>query len=277
MQTLLLGYGDIAQRVAQLLVQDGHQVTGLCRHPDSKPVIRGAQLIAGDVNNEQDLLQLFNTQWDAIVVTYTPSSSGEQRYHDGYVIPCRHLQRVLTQSAQQPYVIYVSSTGVYAQENGEWISESSETAPTSESGKAQLQAESLINELPTQTTILRCSGIYGDGRDFLLKQVVAGKLTLRDSWTNRIHQDDVAGFIQALLTNIKNPQPLYLVSDNEPAKQYEMYQWLARWLGVNLTSDVQPGPGPRGSKRCDNARLRSSGYELKYPTFVEGYQAGSKL
>lgn len=273
MQTLLLGYGDIAQRTARLLVKGGHSVTGLCRHPDSKPVIDGVQLVAGNYDNEQDLRQLFTTQWDAIVVTLTPSRSGSQRYHDGYVVPCRHLQQVLAQSGQQPYIIYVSSTGVYAQQDGEWIDETSETAPTSESGQALLQAESLIDSLPTQTTILRCSGIYGEGRDYLLKQLVAGEMTLRDSWTNRIHQDDVAGFIHALLTSIKSPQPLYLVSDDEPVKQYDMYQWLAEQLDASITSDVETGPGPRGSKRCDNSRLKNSGYKLKYPTFVEGYEA----
>ena len=86
--------------------------------------------------------------------------SGSQRYHDGYVVPCRHLQQVLAQSGQQP-PLFMSSTGVYAQ--GEWIDETSETAPTSESGKALLQAESLIDSLPSQTTVLRCSGIYGKG------------------------------------------------------------------------------------------------------------------
>ncbi|MTJ01078.1 SDR family oxidoreductase [Idiomarina piscisalsi] len=273
MQTLLLGYGDIAQRTGRLLAAEGHRVTGLCRHPDNKPVIDGVQLVSGDYDNEQDLRQLFDTQWDAVVITLTPSSSGSQRYHDGYVVPCRHLQQVLAQSGQQPYIIYVSSTGVYAQENGEWINEASETAPTSESGKALLQAESLIGSLPTQTTILRCSGIYGKGRDYLLKQLIAGNMSLRDSWTNRIHQDDVAGFIHALLTDIENPQPLYLVSDNKPVKQYEMYQWLAQQLNVSITSDVEPGPGPRGSKRCDNSRLQNGGYKLKYPTFVEGYEA----
>ncbi|ATZ72474.1 NAD(P)-dependent oxidoreductase [Idiomarina sp. X4] len=273
MQTLLLGYGDIAQRTARLLAAEGHRVTGLCRHPDNKPVIEGVQLVAGNYDNEQDLRHLFDTQWDAVVVTLTPSASGSQRYHDGYVVPCRHLQQVLAHSAQEPYVIYVSSTGVYAQENGEWIDETSETAPTSESGKALLQAESLIDSLPSQTTILRCSGIYGEGRDYLLKQLIAGNMSLRDSWTNRIHQDDVAGFIHALLTDIENSQPLYLVSDNKPVKQYEMYQWLAQQLNVSITSDVEPGPGPRGSKRCDNSRLHNSGYTLKYPTFVEGYEA----
>ena len=45
MQTLLLGYGDISQRTARLLAAEDHRVTGLCRHPDNKPVIDGVQLL----------------------------------------------------------------------------------------------------------------------------------------------------------------------------------------------------------------------------------------
>ena len=166
MQTLLLGYGDIADRVAQRLSGQNEQVTGVCRTPESKPVRQGVNLVAADLNSEQELYQLFQNKWDNVVITLTPAKGSEDSYHQGYVVPCRHLQQVLSQQRHQPNIIYVSSTGVYAQRDGEWIDENSATEPTSDSGKALLQAESIINALPGQTSILRCSGIYGEGRDF---------------------------------------------------------------------------------------------------------------
>lgn len=273
MQTLLLGYGDIADRVAQGLSALKEQVTGVCRNPANKPLRPGVNLIAADLNNEQELYQLFKQKWDNVVITLTPAKGAEDSYHQGYVVPCRHLQQVLSQQTHQPKIIYVSSTGVYAQRDGEWIDESSLTEPTSDSGKALLQAESLIHALPGQTSILRCSGIYGEGRDFLLRQLSQGKVQLRDSWTNRIHQDDVAGFIVYLLTQIPRLLPVYLVNDDEPVKQYEVYQWLAQQLGLELPENIDTEVGPRGSKRCMNKRLKDSGYQLQYPSFREGYAA----
>lgn len=271
MQTLLLGYGDIADRVAQRLSAKDEKATGVCRSPDKKPVRTGVDLVAADLNNEQELYRLFEQKWDNVVVTLTPAKAVEDSYHQGYVVPCRHLQQVLSQQTHQPRIIYVSSTGVYAQRGGEWIDEDSATEPTSESGKALLQAESIIRALPGQSTILRCSGIYGQGRDFMLRQLSEGKVQLRDSWTNRIHQDDVAGFITYLITQIDNPLPLYLVNDDEPVKQYEVYQWLALQLGLELPEDIDTEVGPRGSKRCLNKRLKGSGYQLQYSSFREGY------
>ncbi len=273
MQTLLLGYGDIADRVAQRLSTKTNHITGVCRTPDNKPVRPGVELIPADLNNEQELYQLFHQHWDNVVITLTPAKGVEDSYHQGYVVPCRHLQQVLSQQTHQPNIIYVSSTGVYAQRNGEWIDEDSATEPTSDSGKALLQAESIINELSGQTSILRCSGIYGDGRDFLLRQLNEGKVQLRDSWTNRIHQDDVAGFIVHLLTQVSQPHPLYLVNDDEPVKQYKVYQWLAQRLGIKLPEDINTEIGPRGSKRCQNKRLKDSDYQLQYPSFRQGYAA----
>ena len=271
MQTLLLGYGDIADRVAQRLSGQNEQVTGVCRTPESKPVRKGVNLVAADLNSEQELYQLFQNKWDNVVITLTPAKGAEDSYHQGYVVPCRHLQQVLSQQTHQPNIIYVSSTGVYAQRDGEWIDEGSETEPTSDSGKALLQAESIIDALPGQTSILRCSGIYGEGRDFLLRQLTQGNVQLRDSWTNRIHQDDVAGFIVHLLTQVNQPKPVYLVNDDEPVKQYEVYQWLAEQLGIELTGSIDTDVGPRGSKRCMNKGLTESGYQLQYASFREGY------
>lgn len=278
MTILLIGYGDIAQRTARRLVSEGHAVVGLCRHPEEKPALEGVKLMAGDAGNEQDLKSvLLSTEFAAIVVTLTPADSDDGRYsaegyRKGYVVPCRHLQQVINGLDYSPYVVYVSSTGVYGQQDGEWVDENSPTQPSSDVGKMLLQAESLIRDLPVPSTIVRCSGIYGQGRDYLLRQIREGGVTLRESWTNRIHQDDVARFIAFLITHSDKREDLYLLSDDAPVMQYEVYQWLAKQLGVEISAEVEPGPGPRGSKRCNNQRVRDSGFTLEYPTYRDGYE-----
>lgn len=272
MQILILGYGDIGHRVAKRLVSIGAEVTGVCRTPEAKPQHPDINLIAADITNEQELYALFERHWDHVIITLTPAASGDDRYHRGYVVPCRHLQQVLAQQSHQPSIVYVSSTGVYAQRDGEWIDEHSDTSPSSASGKALLQAEALIQSLPGTRIILRCSGIYGEGRDFMLRQIAADSVQLRDSWTNRIHQDDVAGFIVHLVTSVSHPEPVYLLNDDEPVKQYEVYQWLAQQMKVTLHGEIDSNVGSRGSKRCKNTRMKSTGYSLQYANYRKGYQ-----
>lgn len=274
MHILSIGYGDIAQRAATLLVEKGHSVMGLCRHPDNKPEIKGVDLVAADAGNEQDLKAvLHGNEFGAIIVTLTPSEFSGEGYRKGYVVPCRHLQQVLNGLDYSPYVIYVSSTGVYGQKEGEWVDEQSPTEPGNERGKMLLQAERLIADLSVPSTRLRCSGIYGEGRDFMVRQLKQQDVTLRDSWSNRIHQDDVARFIEFIIENPEKREPLYLLNDDQPTKQYQVYQWLADQLDVPVPNEVEPGPGPRGSKRCDNSKLRESGFKLKYPDYKSGYRA----
>ncbi|RUO65786.1 Nucleoside-diphosphate-sugar epimerase [Pseudidiomarina planktonica] len=272
---LCIGFGDIAARVAREQLAKGWQVIGMCRQPEHKQAPPGVTLVAGDANNEQDLKRLLlNSQpaITAILVTLTPARGAEDSYHQGYVVPCRHLQQVLAQSTNPPQLIYVSSTGVYGQRDGQWVTEESPTEPDTHSGAMLLQAEQVIAACNAQVSILRCSGIYGPGRTMLIDRLKEAKVTVTPAWTNRIHADDVAGFIAHLFASTK-VEPLYLVNDNEPALQADVYKWLAAELEVdyqNLASTDEVGS--RGSKRCDNKQLKSSGYKLQYPTFRDGYK-----
>ena len=266
-KVLFLGYGDIAQRTAQLMVAAGWQVVGACRHPDRKPAINGVEVVAADANNERELSALLAHEFDAIVVTLTPSDYSREGYHQGYVVPCRHLQHLLHQLANPPRVLYISSTGVYGHRNGEWVDETSPTKPDSDSGEMLLQAEQVIQGSPAAVSILRCSGIYGPGRERLQQQLCEGSAVITPAWTNRIHSDDIAGFIAYLLENPAHNAPVYLVTDDEPLLQADAYQRMATRLGVSIDNLKRTDKvGPRGSKRLSNKLMRATGYVLKHPT-----------
>lgn len=265
-KVLLLGYGDIAQRTAPLLIQAGWEVVGACRNPTTKPVIDGVQLLSADANSEHDLRQLLEHQFDAIVITLTPSNYSRDGYHQGYVVPCRHLQHLLHQLSTQPRVLYVSSTGVYGQRNGELVDEASPTEPDSDSGEMLLQAERVIQGSPARVSILRCSGIYGPGRERMQQQLRDGTAVITPAWTNRIHSDDVAGFIAYLLTHPAHQEDIYIVSDNEPLLQEDAYARIAKKLGISINQLQRTDKvGPRGSKRLSNNKMRTTGYQLLHP------------
>src|SRR5690606_34930417 len=119
-------------------------------------------------------------------------------------------------------------------------------------------------------------GIYGPGRTRLIDSVRGGTARASSRFTNRIHRDDIAGAV-AHLTSLPAPPPRLVLSDDEPATQADVVRFLAERLGVppppRADGDVDGQLRRGGDKRCRNARLKATGYQLLYPTYREGYAA----
>jgi nucleoside-diphosphate-sugar epimerase len=141
-----------------------------------------------------------------------------------------------------------------------------------------LEAEQLLPECSFPSTSVRLGGIYGPGRTRLVDGLLRGEARYDPNdraFTNRIHRDDCAGLLAHIL-DLPEPEPLYVGVDDEPAPLEAVLRWLAEQLGVPLPPPSPAAPGDasrrnRSNKRCSNARLRASGYELAYPTYREGY------
>lgn len=173
-------------------------------------------------------------------------------------------------------LVYVSSTAVYAQDDGSWVDETSPTTPSHFSGQRLREGEDLALAAGVSAAVLRLAGIYGPGRSRLIDEVRSGAAVVGDGppmWTNRIHRDDCAGAIAHLLA-LPAPAPIWLGVDHEPADRGLVLDWLADRLGVPRPRRV-PGAtrGRGGNKRCDGGRLRAAGYVFRYPTFRDGYTA----
>ncbi|HXU44425.1 MAG TPA: SDR family NAD(P)-dependent oxidoreductase, partial [Thermoanaerobaculia bacterium] len=176
-------------------------------------------------------------------------------------------------------LLFVSSTGVYGDQQGGRVDEDTPAEPDRFSGRILLDGERLARSGPIPAIVLRLGGIYGPGRDRLVREVAEGR-ALRSAApviTNRIHRDDAAGALAHLLA-LKDPEPLYLGVDREPADLGEVITWIARELGlppppVATADEARAGRLSRGSKRCSSDRLAASGYTFSYPTFREGYGA----
>ena len=267
MKILFVGFGDIAYRTAQLL--DGHTLHGIAR--SVKPVPNGLQLKQGDLADKATLEWLSSQFWDAVVITLTPDGRDEQAYQQAYVDNCRRLVSAFVSGITPGHLLYVSSTGVYSQDNGCWIDEESPAQPAETRGELLLEAEHLIARSGMPHSIIRFSGIYGPGRDFLVRQVLQGKPG-NEAYGNRIHQEDCAGFLAHTLIRIEQHLPvheLYLASDSQPSTGREVRQWLAEQLNVGLNGE--PSSLRAGNKRCRNQRMLATGYCLKFPTYRDGY------
>ncbi len=272
---LYAGCGDLAISSAAQMTADGHQCLGLRRNPSKLPgYIQG---IAADLSNPSTIPH-FPEPIDYVVVTLTPGEFSSDAYQRAYVDGLSHLLNRLSLLKTAPkHILFASSTSVYHQNNSEWVDENSPTKPSSFSGKAMLAAEAILLESAFNTTSIRFSGIYGPQRERMLHWANAGAMAPETPvhFSNRIHREDCAGVISHLLTLAIDGQSLescYLASDDQPSTFAEVLDWLRTQLGVTANPDAEQTKKIRtGSKRCRNARLKNTGYQLRYPTFRDGY------
>lgn len=271
---LIAGCGDVGTRLALRLIRSDYQVWGLRRDISQLPGLIHA--IQGDLG-ESEHFPLLPSTLDAVVYCAAAGQRSEAVYRRAYV---KGLQNVLRQLEQQAIavkrILFTSSTAVYGQSQGEWVDENSTTEPNEFSGRILLEAEQCLANSGLEFSVLRLGGIYGPGRTRLIRQVKEGALEVCDEYpqyTNRIHSDDCAGVLQHLL-ELDTVQSHYLVVDNEPVSRAEVADWLAAQLDVVSPKRVTRSQLEEGqNKRCNNRRLRDSGYRLLYPSYREGYGA----
>lgn len=110
----------------------------------------------------------------------------------------------------------------------------------------------------------------------MLRKVRAGEPCPAEPplYTNRIHRDDCV----SVLAHLARPDiapGVYLAVDDEPCTQCELMDWLAQRMGLPRPARIAAPPGGlRGSnKRCRNAKLKATGFRLRYPSYREGYEA----
>nr|WP_221935543.1 SDR family NAD(P)-dependent oxidoreductase [Janibacter cremeus] len=264
----MLGCGDLGIRVGTALAADGHHVTGVRRRVAAlPPVIEGvaADLTSGPV---PDLPS------DLLVITMTPDRRDPAGYRTTYVDGVRRGLDAVLRSGVPRRAVLVSSTSVYGDLEGD-LDEETPVAPTAERAQVLLESEALFHDALPHGSVLRLSGLYGTPGNRLVHTVREGENNNPGRWTNRIHRADAAAAIIHLLTREEDPRTLYIGTDDEPSTAGAVRDFVADELGL-------PRPAPTGStephgRRMINARLRESGFRLRYPTFREGYRAQLEL
>lgn len=268
---LIVGCGDIGQRLAQQLDPCAYQVTGLRRSACSDlPYLRYRQC---DVTQAGQLQPILADGFDVVIISMTPAQRSDEGYQQAYVDSCQQLIASLKQQTHKPrLLLFVSSTAVYSQNDGSWVDESSPALPEGFSGKRLLEAEQLILNSEYNSSIVRFSGIYGPGRNRLIEQVINRRASASPHYTNRIHADDCAGVLAHLIELAKQQtlEAVYLATDSSPTPMVEVVSWIAQQLGVSdcLAANAI---NERGNKRIGNQRLLGTGYTLRYPDFRAGY------
>jgi nucleoside-diphosphate-sugar epimerase len=275
MRVLIAGCGYVGSSLGSLLSSEGHSVFGLRRNASALPP--DIHPIRADLSAPLSPAAL-PPKLDVVVYAASPSGSSKEAYRDVYVNGPLNLLSALAPQRGLHRLIFVSSTGVYAQRGGEWVDEESPAEPESEGGKRLLEGEGLVLGSPIPAIALRLGGIYGPGRSGTIQRVLNGASDGEDQhrYINRIHRDDCVGALRHLIL-LEDAAPLYLGVDHEPATHRTVADWLFARLGEEFSppgrNTSRNAPRVRTNKRCSNARLVSSGYRFRYPTFREGFAA----
>ena len=266
---LIIGQGDIGLPVSNQLAQDGLNVTGLARgerhHYSLDDNAEFMQADALTLTAEQ--LQDFT----AIAIIVTPDDYSTSGYHNSYLAISQHLATLADKLTNLSRIVFISSTGVYGQDNGEWIDDNTAPVPPKrEASQVILQAEQVLQQgFGDKAIIIRPSGIYGRARLMRLRKArePQKEAVAAAHWSNRIMDRDLVAIIANVLT-IDAPKPLYIATDYAPVTTFELGVWLSQQINETPPALDDKKVAVTGKRLHSNIPLAW----LAYPDWQVGYR-----
>ena len=186
------------------------------------------------------------------------------------------------------WVGYLSTTGVYGNTDGEWVSEMNKPNPFQKRSQKRLNCEKEWIESGLPAQIFRLPGIYGPGRSTFeaIKNKKMRVIVKKDQVFSRVHVADITNAIIYLLQNkhsLKFHQ-IINIADDEPCSQLEVIQYCYDLLSMKMPKpkyfeDIKNELSPIAqsfwieNRRVSNELLcKKLGYKLIY----KNYKAGLK-
>ena len=270
---LIAGCGYVGQAAADVYHAAGWAVEGWIRSAESVATLSAKPypICRVDISRQAKVAERTGT-FDAVIHCASSSGGDAKMYRQVYLDGARNLLEMFPGSK----LLFTSSTSVYAQGDGSWVTEESETKPTRQTSQILLETERLV--LANGGIVARLAGIYGPGRSALLTKFVEGTAIIdaeNDRFVNQVHRDDIALALFLLLNRKAQGVQIYNVVDDQPILRSECYRWLAHRLNrprPPIGKAKQQRKRGDSNKRVSNAKLRALGWTVRYPTFPEGME-----
>ena len=277
---LVFGFGYSARALAVRLQGEGWQIAATLRRPAERGRLEALGVTPVPVGNQREMLSAVR-EAGRVLVTGPPDAEG--------CPGLRALVPVLARAAAFPdWIGYLSTTGVYGDRRGGWVTEQSRLAAQSTEGARRVGAErdwlQVGRGMGLTVSLFRLPGIYGPGRSALdrLRSGEARRIVAPGQVFSRIHVDDLAA---GLAASIARPRPggVYNLCDDEPAANSDVVAHAARLLGMPAPPEIplaeaRLSPAAERfyaeSKRVSNARAKAElGWRPAYPSYREGLAA----
>jgi len=153
----------------------------------------------------------------------------------------KNLQSKL-QDLSLEWVGYLSTTGVYGNTDGGWVSEIDQPNPFQKRSHNRLNCEKKWIESSLPVQIFRLPGIYGPGRSTFeaIKNQKIRVILKKAQVFSRVHVADITHAIIFLLQN-KNCLKFHQIiniADDEPCSQIEVIQYCYDLLGLTMPKPI---------------------------------------
>lgn len=271
----IFGFGYTAKALTPKLIAQGFKVIGTSRTPEQKQNNLDIKIIKFDSTEIEYHLSLATH----LLISIPPTSTLSD------IVLIKYGDLIKKQRPYLKWIGYLSSTGVYGNHEGNWVTEESECTAHTSTGIARLKAEkawfSFAQKHQLPLHFFRLSGIYGPGRN-VLERLINGKkqsVFKENQVFSRIHVDDI---VTTLLASIQLPSPLtvYNVSDDEPAPAHVVDHYAASLLhreppSLIPFSEAHLSPMEQefyaNNRRVSNLKIKEELHiALNYPTYKEG-------
>lgn len=273
---VIFGFGYTAKALVPRLIAQGFKVIGTSRTPDKHPLdTLNIELIDFDCSNIESSISLATH-----LLICIPPISGL-----GDIVLSKYGRLIKKQAPYMKWIGYLSSTGVYGDHKGHWVSEESDCFPHTPTGIARFEVEqawfSFAKEHQLPLHIFRLSGIYGPGRNILCRLMQGKKQSVykENQVFCRIHVEDLSC---AILASMQLPHPLsiYNVSDDEPAPAHVIDRYAANLLHQEplplipfskAQLSLREHDFYSNNRRVSNLKIKKElNFKLRYPTYREG-------
>ena len=280
MHLLIFGFGFSGKALARRMIARGWSVAATTRRAEDRETAQRLGVEPIDPTDAACLKQAAGRA-RAILITAPPGQTG-----------CPGLEALVPAMAASgafpDWIGYLSTTGVYGDRGGGWVTESSQLNAQSIEGARRAAAERdwrmIGRGMGLTVAAFRLPGIYGPGRSAFdrLRDGTARRLVKPGHVFSRIHVEDLAAGLEASIARPR-PHAIYNLCDDEPAPAPDVTAFAARLLGIAPPPEeafdaAALSPVARRfyaeSKRVSNARAKAElGWRPLYPTYREGLKA----
>ncbi len=279
---LIIGCGDVGVRVARLVRESGGKVAGLVRNNESAERLRtfGIEPLTGNLDDAASLTDL-PTAGKLIFYFAAPPGGGP------FDSRMRNFCKSVESSRLPAKIVYISTSGVYGDCGGEWVTEETPINPQTSRAQRRADAEATLHEWGQEhdvpVVILRVTGIYGPGR-LPLARIHQGHPVLCEEEsppTNRIHADDLAAVcVRAAEKAIAGD--IFNISDGQPGTMTQFFNAVSDLLDLPRLPQVDMTEANQvmnpmmlsyltETRRMDNRKMvEQLGVALMYPDLESG-------